>query len=75
MLMYVDDIIVTRNNLQFIASLITKLSKEFVVKELRYLKYFLGIEVHKCTNGLILSQGKYATDILAKAKMLDASYF
>jgi hypothetical protein len=41
------------------------LSAHFYSKELRDLHYFLGIEVYKSSNGLLLTQTKYATDLLA----------
>jgi histone deacetylase 1/2 len=63
-LIYVDDIIV--------ASL-TKdaLAQEFALKDLDELHYFLGIEVNKVPDGIILSQDKYAYDLLKKVNMSD----
>ena len=43
-----------------------RLEKEFEIKELGKLKYFLGIEVAYSTQGIFTSQQKYVTDILAK---------
>jgi hypothetical protein len=34
-----------------------------------YLHYFLGIEVHKVTNGIFLTQEKYASKLLQKIEM------
>ena len=45
LLVYVDDIIVTRNDEKEKQSLKQCLIKEFEIKELGKLKYFLGIEV------------------------------
>jgi histone deacetylase 1/2 len=47
MLIYVDDIIVTRSSDQAITALLQNLSSEFALKDLGDLHYFLGIEVHK----------------------------
>jgi hypothetical protein len=33
------------------------------------LHYFLGIEVNKCTDGIVLTQGKYVSDLLKNACM------
>lgn len=44
-LIYVDDIIVTRNDALKICQLKTHLDSEFRIKDLGKLKYFLGIEV------------------------------
>lgn len=44
-LVYVDDMIITGNNASEIERLRSYLIKEFKMKDLRNLKYFLGIEV------------------------------
>lgn len=68
-LVYVDDIIITGSNADYISTLIKTLSTRFVMKDLGALSYFLGIEVVKHGKTLILSQNKYATDLLVKAGM------
>lgn len=68
LLVYVDDIILTRNNTEFIS----RLHKEFAIKDLGKLNYFLGLEVSYTTNGLLLTQAKYAHDILTRAGLMDA---
>ena len=45
LIVYVDDMIVTRNDIEEIKALKEYLSKEFEMKDLRSLKYFLGIEM------------------------------
>ena len=45
LLVYVDNIIMTRNDGNERQTLRQCLTKEFVIKELRMLKYFLGIEI------------------------------
>lgn len=47
-----------------------KLSKEFEIKELGELKYFLGIEVSKSEQGIMISQHKYVVDLLNETGML-----
>lgn len=54
MLIYVDDIIVTSS------SPLQDLRQDFALKDLGDLHYFLGIEIRKDDNGLLLSQEKYA---------------
>ena len=44
-IVYVDDIIVTGDDFEEIERLTKKLAKEFEIKDLGRLKYFLGIEV------------------------------
>jgi histone deacetylase 1/2 len=70
MLIYVDDIIVTGSSQEAIAVLLCDLKQEFALKDLGDLSYFLGIEVRKDKEGIILSQEKYARDILARVGML-----
>ncbi|XP_022007495.1 uncharacterized mitochondrial protein AtMg00810-like [Helianthus annuus] len=72
LLVYVDDLILTGNHSPTIKSFITTLDKEFAIKDLGRLNYFLGLEVTYTTNGLFLNQSKYTMDILTRAKMLDA---
>ncbi|RDY14213.1 hypothetical protein CR513_00753, partial [Mucuna pruriens] len=73
MLVYEDDIIVTSDHLPLIQSLISCLNDQFSLKQLGNLKYFIGIEFQKLTNGSVfLSQTKYIRDLLSKAKMTDA---
>jgi hypothetical protein len=69
-LVYVDDIIVTSSKPQAVAGLLKKLGDEFALKDLGNLHYFLGIEVTKVCDGIILSQDKYANDLLRRAEMI-----
>ncbi|GJZ54649.1 uncharacterized mitochondrial protein-like protein [Tanacetum coccineum] len=59
-----DDVIITGNNLIKIQETKKQLDDEFNIKDLGPLKYFLGIEVAKTRDGLVLSQRKYTLDIL-----------
>ncbi|GKC54702.1 uncharacterized mitochondrial protein-like protein [Tanacetum coccineum] len=63
-LIYMDDVIITGNNLTKIQETKKQLNDEFSVKDLGLLKYFLGIEVAKTKDGQVLSQQKYTLDIL-----------
>ena len=65
LLVYVDNIIVTRNDEREKDDVKQRLAKEFEIKELGKLKYFLGIEVQYSTQGIFFSQQKYVTDLLA----------
>ena len=44
-IVYVNDIIVTRDDHEEIQNLKDKLAKEFEIKDLGSLRYFLGIEI------------------------------
>ena len=56
LLVYVDDIIMTGNDEREKHEVKQKLVKEFEIKELGKLKYFLGIEVAYSTQGIYISQ-------------------
>jgi hypothetical protein len=51
--------------------LLQALRSDFALKDLGELHYFLGIEVSKINNGIILSQGKYSSDILRRTGILN----
>lgn len=70
LIVYVDDIIVTGNDLSEIGRLKNKLAAEFEIKELGKLKYFLGIEVAYSKEGIFISQQKYILDLLQETGML-----
>jgi Reverse transcriptase (RNA-dependent DNA polymerase) len=67
---YVDDMIISRNDECEIALLKKKLGKEFEVKDLGQLRYFLGIEIARGAERIILSQRKYVLDLLTETDML-----
>ena len=66
LLVYVDDIIVTRNDEREKHDVKQRLTKEFEIKELGKLLYFLSIEVAYSTQGIFISQQKYVTNLLAE---------
>ncbi|MCI24622.1 copia protein, partial [Trifolium medium] len=69
LLLYVDDIILTTSSETLRQSIISLLSSEFAMKDLGHLNYFLGIAVTRHSQGLFLSQKKYAEEILTRAGM------
>jgi hypothetical protein len=69
LLVYVDDIIVASSPQSAVDAMLKDLRAEFPLKDLGELNYFLGIEVNKIQNGILLSQEKYTRDILGKVGM------
>ncbi|CAM8942689.1 unnamed protein product [Rhodiola kirilowii] len=68
-LIYVDDVILAGNDNQKICTVKKFLDNRFSIKDLGPLKYFLGIEVARTKEGMVLSQRKYTTDILKESRM------
>lgn len=70
-LIYVDDIIVASSAQSATTTLLQDLNKDFALKDFGDLHYFLGIEVNKVCDGIVLSQSKYASDVLKRVGMGD----
>jgi histone deacetylase 1/2 len=69
MLIYVDDIIIAGSCRRTVEKLLEQLRVSFAVKDLGELSYFLGVEVTKISDGIALTQTKYANDLLRKVNM------
>ena len=72
LVVYVDDIIITRNDMTGMSSLKSFLHGQFHTKDLGMLKYFLGVEVMRSKLGIFLSQRKYVMDLLSETGKLAA---
>lgn len=66
--LYVEDLILTGDEL-LILSCKEDLAREFEMKNLGLLHYFLGLEIWQRSDGLFVSEGKYAGEILEKFNM------
>jgi hypothetical protein len=66
--LYVDDLILTGDE-QLIHSCKEDLAKEFEMKDLGLLQYFLGLEIWQQDGEIFMSQGKYAREIVGKFQM------
>ena len=72
LVVYVDDIIITGNDMTCISSLKSFLHGQFHTKDLGMLKYFLGVEVMRSKREIFLSQRKYVLDLLSETGKLAA---
>ena len=65
-----DDIVITGSDSKGILSLKSFLYSEFHTKDLGMLKYFLGVEVIRSKQRILLSQQKYVLDLLSEIAKL-----
>ena len=71
LLLYVDDMLITGDDPQYIAFVKARLSDQFLMSDLGPLRYFLGIEFSSTAEGFFLSQEKYIQDLLDRASLTD----
>ncbi|XP_019055578.1 PREDICTED: uncharacterized protein LOC109115723 [Nelumbo nucifera] len=72
LLVYVDDILLTRPNPTLIITLVSQLSTQFALKDLDAAHYFLGLELHRCKEGIHVNQHKYIHDLLHQTSLHEA---
>jgi len=70
LLVYVDDVVLTGNSIAEINAVKAHLHSRFHIKDLGPIKYFLGLEVSRSLDGLILNQRKYCLDLISETWML-----
>jgi hypothetical protein len=71
LLLYVDDIVLTASSPQLLQHVIEALKREFAMKDLGPLHFFLGVAVQRHKDTLFLSQKQYTLDILSRHGMSD----
>ncbi|KAK1681480.1 hypothetical protein QYE76_042328 [Lolium multiflorum] len=71
LVLYVDDIVLAASSTSLLQAIIDKLQREFAMKDMGALYFFLGISVCRTPRSFFLSQAQYAEEILARAGMVD----
>ncbi|CAA7047299.1 unnamed protein product [Microthlaspi erraticum] len=71
-LVYVDDLVIGGSDPVLISNFKAYLNRQFHMNDLGVLKYFLGNEVARSSDGIYLSQQKYALDIITESGLLGA---
>jgi hypothetical protein len=71
LLLYVDDIVLTASSTHLLRKVILALQREFAMKDLGALHHFLGMQVQRTSDGMVLSQRQYMLDILDRAGMAE----
>ena len=70
LVVYADDIVITGSDFKGILSLKSFFHSQFHTKDLGILKNFLGVEVMRSKQGIILSQQIYVLDMLSETGKL-----
>jgi hypothetical protein len=70
LLVYIDDIIVASDSPTIVEEINVFLNTKFKIKNLGTLRYFLGLEIARTTQGIQICQRKYALNILASSGTL-----
>ncbi|XP_062182142.1 uncharacterized mitochondrial protein AtMg00810-like [Phragmites australis] len=68
-LVYVDDIILTTSSSALLQHIVEQLRREFAIKDLGTLRFFLGVQVRRDARGFFLTQAQYTEEILEHAGM------
>jgi len=63
------DIVLVASSQAFLHRILSALQQEFSMKDLGELHHFLGIQVQRCSDGLLLSRWQYMLNILDRASM------
>ena len=72
LLLYVDDMIITGDDLNGIQELKVFLNQQFEMKDLGHLSYFLSLEITHSTDGLYITQAKYVSELLSRVGLTDS---
>lgn len=69
--LYVDDLLVTGSNLDWVNQFKLEMKKVFEMTDLGLMTYFLGMEIKQSHDEVFICQKKYAKEILKKFQMED----
>jgi hypothetical protein len=71
LLLYVDDMLITGDDMEHISHVKQQLGEQFQMSDLGPLSYFLGLEVLHSSKGYYISQSKYIQDLIARSGITD----
>ncbi|XP_057990193.1 uncharacterized mitochondrial protein AtMg00810-like [Hevea brasiliensis] len=72
LLIYVDEVIITGNNSQAADKVKCALHDKFSIKDLGFMKYFLGLDVALSETSTLISQRKFILDVLKDTSTIAA---
>ncbi|XP_023539464.1 uncharacterized protein LOC111800112 [Cucurbita pepo subsp. pepo] len=70
---YVDDLIITRGDMEVLGRFKREMSKNFKMSDLGVLIYYLSIEVQQSIADITICQGAYAKKLLDMAELVDSN--
>ena len=70
---YVDDLIITRGDMEVLGRFKKEMSKNFEMSDLDVLSYYLGIEVQQNSTGISICQSAYAKKLLDITRLVDSN--
>lgn len=71
--LYVDDFLLIYNNSELCKKVKKELTKEFIIRDLGRIKYFLGMNIEYSCNNIVISQKDYILRLLTKYGMSEAN--
>jgi hypothetical protein len=74
LVLYVDDLLITRCSTSVIVAVKRILHDNFLMMDMGLLHFFLGLEISQDASGIKLSQAKYAQDLLERFHMTDCKF-
>jgi hypothetical protein len=74
LVVYVDDLLITRNDESYISFIKKYLKKVFKMTDLGHLHYYLGIKVIQNPRYIFISQKKYIGELLNKFSMAECNH-
>jgi hypothetical protein len=74
LVVYVDDLLITGNNDDYIASIKKEMKKVFYMNDLGLIHYYLGIEFTQNPNFIFISLKKYIGELLCRFGMQYCTY-
>lgn len=71
--LYVDDLLVTSNNINNLVKFKQLMMKELEMSDLRNLPYFLSMKLLRTDRGMVMHQKKYVMEVLKRFKVLKSN--
>ena len=69
--LYVDELLITGSTVASISAIKTALHNAFEMSDLGLLKQFLGLKIEQNSDGIMVTQSKYISDLLVKFNMAE----